>query len=159
MWLFRVLRPQLLDRFGLSVEVVTPQDIEQRIQIVKLRDQFEQDPEAFHARFKDDDKKVRKQIETAKTLLHSVTVPDESLRTLSQLCITLGTDGLRGELTLLRACRAYAALSGHSIVNNEHLQRVAAMALRHRLRRDPLDDSGSSARVERAMDAVGLAAA
>lgn len=153
------LRPQLLDRFGLSVDVSTPQDIEQRIQIVRLRDRFEQDPDSFVESFGEQDGKVRQAIESARALLPDVDVSDDSLRTLSRLCITLGTDGLRGELTLLRACRAFAALCGCRHVDDSHIARVATMALRHRLRRDPLDDSGSGIRVERAMDAVGLAIA
>lgn len=153
------LRPQLLDRFGLSIDVTTPQDIEQRMNIVRLRDSYEQDPESFVQRFADDDAAVRDQILQAKSIIHAVHVSDDSLRTMSELCIALGTDGLRGELTLMRACRAYAALSGDRQVDARHIQRVASMSLRHRLRRDPLDDSGSSVRVERALDTVGLAAA
>lgn len=153
------LRPQLLDRFGLSVDVSTPTDIEQRIQIVRLRDQYEQNSEKFTEHYQAADAAIRAQILQARTLLADIEVDDDALRTISQLCITLGTDGLRGELTLLRACRAYAALQGHRKVDESHITRVAAMALRHRLRRDPLDDSGSSVRVERALDAVGLAAA
>jgi len=153
------LRPQLLDRFGLSVEVSTPQDIDQRMAIVRLRDAFERDPEAFIKQYKPKDAAISKQIDKAKTLLPKIVVPDEALRTLSELCVALGTDGLRGELTLLRACRAFAALCGDKKVSTMHIHRVAAMSLRHRLRRDPLDDSGSTVRVERAMDSVGLAAA
>lgn len=153
------LRPQLLDRFGLSVEVSTPQDIDQRIAIVRLRDQFESDPQAFIERFSNDDARISQQIVKARKRLPNVDVPDEALRTISELCVALGTDGLRGELTLLRACRAYAALNNERKVTAVQIQRVAAMSLRHRLRRDPLDDSGTSVRVERAMDAVGLATA
>jgi len=69
----------------------------------------------------------------------------------AKLCIALGTDGLRGELTLIRAARAVAALEQHSAVSDSHLRLVAPLALRHRLRRNPLDDAGSSARVERAV--------
>ena len=151
------LRPQLLDRFGLSVDVVTPQDVTQRMNIVRWRDEFEQNPEQFNSRFAQDDAQVRSRIVQAKSIIHDVQVSDDVLRMISELCIKLGTDGLRGELTLMRACRAYAALSGEFNVDASHIQRVASMALRHRLRRDPLDDSGSNVRVERALDAVGLA--
>jgi magnesium chelatase subunit I len=65
--------------------------------------------------------------------------------------MALGTDGLRGDLTLIRAARALAALQGDAGVSDAHLRRVAAPALRHRLRRNPLDDSGSTTRVERAV--------
>ncbi len=153
------LRPQLLDRFGLSVEVSTPQDIDQRMKIVRLRDEFEQDKDAFVAKFQSHDLKVSKQINDAKACLKDVEVPDQALRTISELCVALGTDGLRGELTLLRSCRAFAALTGDLQVNTSHIHRVAAMSLRHRLRRDPLDDSGSTVRVERAIESVGLVAA
>lgn len=153
------LRPQLLDRFGLSVEVSTPQDIDQRMQIVRLRDEFEQDTAAFVHKYASQDAAIAGQIASAKTLLPSIEVSDDALRTISRLCLTLGTDGLRGELTLLRSCRAYAALQGSVRVETPHIHRVAAMSLRHRLRRDPLDDSGSTVRVERALESVGLVAA
>jgi magnesium chelatase subunit I len=68
--------------------------------------------------------------------------------------MALGTDGLRAELTLMRATRAYAALEGDKKVDAKHLKTIAPMALCHRLRRDPLDDTGSSARVERALEAL-----
>jgi magnesium chelatase subunit I len=152
------LRPQLLDRFGLSVEVATPQDIEQRMEIVRMRDEFERDPAAFAKRFSLKDQRERERIEHARTLLADIKVSDERLRHMTELCMTLGTDGLRGELTLLRACRACAALDGATAVSEAHIARVASMALSHRLRRDPLDDTGSTARVQRALDAVGLAA-
>jgi len=83
-----------------------------------------------------------------------VAVPDSVLERASALCLALGTDGLRGELTLLRAARAVAALDGVGEVGAEHLRTVAPAALRHRLRRDPLDDSGSTARVTRAIEEV-----
>ena len=83
---------------------------------------------------------------------------DAALERMTRLCLELGTDGLRGELTLLRACRAAAALGGESSVTARHIAAVAPMALRHRLRRDPLDDSGTNVRVTRALDTLGLAA-
>ena len=73
---------------------------------------------------------------------------------MSKLCIAMGADGLRGELTLMRASRAAAALSGDLAVGADHIRRVAGMALRHRLRRNPLDQSGSDARIERAVAEV-----
>jgi len=69
----------------------------------------------------------------------------------ARLCIAVGADGLRGELTLMRAARAVAALDGEEAVGRSHLRAVAPMALRHRLRRGVLDETGSTARIERAM--------
>lgn len=148
------LRPQLLDRFGLSLEVKTPDTLPERIEVVKRRDAFDRDPEAFAAHWHKDDDRIRKKILAARKRLPDVVVPDTVLEHAARLCMQLGTDGLRGELTLMRAARALAALQGNTTVGNAHLRQVAPSALRHRLRRSPLDDAGSSVRVERAIDEV-----
>jgi magnesium chelatase subunit I len=145
------LRPQLLDRFGLSVEVRTPTDLATRIEVVRRRDAFERDPTAFAARWAKDDARIRRQIAKARTRLAEVEVSDAVLEQASRLCMALGTDGLRGELTLMRAARALASLDGAAAVETTHLARIAPSALRHRLRRDPLDETGSTVRVERAV--------
>ncbi len=145
------LRPQLLDRFGLSVEVRTPTDLPTRIDIVRRRDAFDRDPEAFVARYADDDASLRAAILAGRARLGSVEVPDTVLEQAARLCIALGTDGLRAELTLMRAARAIAAFSGDPVVDDAHLRLIAAPALRHRLRRNPLDEAGSTTRVERAV--------
>jgi magnesium chelatase subunit I len=149
------LRPQLLDRFGLSVEICTPQDIDQRMEIVSRRDQFERDSAKFLARWQAQDEQLRRQLLAARKRLAKVVVEDAALRWAAQLCMRVGTDGLRGELTLLRAARALAALHGKSSVGREQMQQVAPAALRHRLRRDPLDEAGSSLRIERAIAELG----
>ncbi|RZU02842.1 magnesium chelatase ATPase subunit I [Rivibacter subsaxonicus] len=145
------LRPQLLDRFGLSVEVRTPGDIASRVEVVKRRDAFERDPVAFIEAWSKAEAKLRKRIVGARERLPSVAVADAALERAAQLCVALGTDGLRGELTLIRAARALAALEGKAAVGDAQLRRVAPSALRHRLRRNPLDDAGSGVRVERAL--------
>ncbi len=146
------LRPQLLDRFGLSVEVTTPKDLKTRIDVVRRRDAFERDPEAFTAQWAKEEAKLRRRLGKAKQRLGLIEVSDDILETASKLCIMLGTDGLRGELTLVRAARALAALDGDTTVDDRHLKRVAPTALRHRLRRNPLDEAGSTVRVERAIE-------
>lgn len=145
------LRPQLLDRFGLSVEVRTPDELSLRVEIVRRRDAYERDPLAFGARFKRAEAQTRKRILDARTRLPQVVVPDAVLEWASRLCMRAGTDGLRGELTLMRAARAVAALDARAEVSVEDLRQVATSALRHRLRRNPLDDAGSTVRVERAI--------
>ena len=145
------LRPQLLDRFGLSVEVRTPEDLPTRIEVVRRRDRYEQDSEAFCATWKRRDGRLRGRIKRAREALGDVTVPDAALEKAALLCIALGTDGLRGELTLVRAARAVASFDGADAVEDDHLRRVAAPALRHRLRRNPLEEAGSSVRVDRAV--------
>jgi magnesium chelatase subunit I len=145
------LRPQLLDRFGLSVEVRTPTDLATRVAVVRRRDDYERAPEAFIEGWKKDEARLRRQIVAARARLAQTEVADAALERAAQLCMKLGTDGLRGELTLVRAARALAALEGDRSVGDAHLRRVAPSALRHRLRRNPLDDAGSSTRVERAL--------
>ncbi|MDT8344893.1 MAG: magnesium chelatase ATPase subunit I [Thermohalobaculum sp.] len=145
------LRPQLLDRFGLAVEVRTPGDVPTRIEVVRRRDAFERDPEGFVARWAEEDARAGRRILDARARIGAVEIPDMVRVQAAELCIGLGTDGLRGELTLIRAARALAALDGADSVAEGHLRRVAPMALRHRLRRNPLDDTGSTVRVERAV--------
>jgi magnesium chelatase subunit I len=148
------LRPQLLDRFGLSVEIKTPTEIATRIEVVKRRDAFERDRAGFVAAHARADQRIARKLMAARARLGDVDVPDQVLELAARLCLALGTDGLRGELTLLRAARASAALDGDTIVGLKHLRDIAAPALRHRLRRNPLDDVGSSVRVARAIDEI-----
>jgi magnesium chelatase subunit I len=148
------LRPQLLDRFGMSVEVKTPDQLADRIEVVRRRDAFESDNAAFVAVWAKDETKLRKKIIAARDRLSAVTVSDIALERAAKLCMALGTDGLRGELTLMRAARALAALDSAKSVTDDHLRRIAPPALRHRLRRNPLDDAGSSVRVDRAISEV-----
>jgi magnesium chelatase subunit I len=153
------LRPQLLDRFGLSVDVRTPTDLATRIEVIRRRDAFERDPAAFTERWRREDERTRRQLVAARKRLPDTQVPDAVLERAAQLCLALGTDGLRGELTLMRAARALAAFEGDAVTTTEHLRRIAPPALRHRLRRDPLDDADASARVDRAVQDLFPAAA
>ncbi len=145
------LRPQLLDRFGLSVEVRTPEDLKTRVEVVRRRDDFERDPQTFQARWHEDEARLRAHIVNARGRITGIEVRDVALERAAQLCLEVGTDGLRGELTLVRAARAVAALEGAAEIEDAHLRRVATMALRHRLRRTPLSSSDSGARVDRAV--------
>jgi len=148
------LRPQLLDRFGLSVEVRTPQTIMDRVDVIKRRDAFDRDPGAYCEKWEAENANIRQNILAGRKRLNSVTMSDEMLEICAEICIAMGSDGLRGELTLLKTARAFAALNGDATVHNSHIKRIAPMALSHRLRRDPLDDTGSAVRVERTLDAV-----
>lgn len=145
------LRPQFLDRFGLSVSVSTPTDIAERIEIIRRRDTFDRDPQAFAATWKRKDAAIRRQVEKAQAALPSIETPDAALEYAARLCIALGTDGLRGELVTIRAARALAALRGEGATTTEHVRAVAPMALGHRLRRDPLEGGDGGARIDRAL--------
>jgi len=146
------LRPQLLDRFGLSVEVRTPKDLEVRIEIMRLVAANESDPAAFATRWAGEDEKTLKKIARGKARLPKLVPGDDVLRDAANLCLAVGADGLRGELTLMRAARAYAALEGAKAVTRQHLIAIAPSALRHRLRRDVLDETGSTTRITRAIE-------
>ena len=148
------LRPQLLDRFGLSVEVTSPKTIEERISIIERRDAFDQNPKRFLSKWKRKELNVRTAIIDARIALAKIKKTKTVLRDCADLCLALGADGLRGELTLLRASRALAAYEGQTSIQRAHLQAVAPLALSHRLRRDPLDEAGSSARVARVVEDV-----
>ena len=148
------LRPQLLDRFGLSVEVRSPTDIEERIEVIRRRDAYERDTADFMAHWQAEDARIRAAILAARENLRSIATPEEVLRDCATLCIAIGADGLRGELTLLRAARALAAYEDVAAVTREHLAQVAPLALSHRLRRDPLDEAGSASRIARAITEV-----
>lgn len=145
------LRPQLLDRFGLSVDVRTPQDIEDRVEIMRRCAAHDADAAGFAAQWAGEDAKVLRRIARGQRALGKVDVPDAVMTDAARLCSAVGVDGLRGELTLMRAARAHAALHGAKVARREHLLAVAPLALRHRLRRDVLDESGSTARIERAL--------
>ena len=145
------LRPQLLDRFGLSVDVASPSDIDARVEAVRRRDAFETDQATFMKAWSAEDAAIRDKIVQARATRSDVHVPDAILRLSAELSVALGADGLRGELTLVRTARALAAFEGRSEPNKDDLIRVAPMSLSHRLRRDPLDEAGSAARVARAV--------
>ncbi|KAA9006840.1 magnesium chelatase ATPase subunit I [Histidinibacterium aquaticum] len=148
------LRPQLLDRFGLSVEVASPGDVETRVEVLKRRDAYDRDHTAFMLRWQAEDAAIRDRILKGRVQLAELETPAETLSDVATLCLALGADGLRGELTLLRAARAYAAWRDDTALTRKHVRDVAAMALRHRLRRDPLDEAGSGARVSRTVEEV-----
>ena len=148
------LRPQFLDRFGLAVSVTTPGSIEERVEIVRRRDSYERDAEAFVATWKRKDATLRRAVETARARVATIETPDAAVEQAARLCMALGTDGLRGELVTIRAARALAAFEGADSVTVDHVRTVAPMALAHRLRRDPLDGGDGEARVARALAEV-----
>lgn len=148
------LRPQLVDRFGLQVEVKTETDPDMRVEIVERRDAFERNPETFHKTFAADQKQLRKKITRARAAIAKVEVNRDLLRQITQLCSELNVDGHRGELTIMRAARARAAFGGRRRVNAEDVRAVAAMAVRHRLRRDVLEETPGTNRINETLAKV-----
>ncbi|MEM9731934.1 MAG: magnesium chelatase ATPase subunit I [Pseudomonadota bacterium] len=148
------LRPQLMDRFGLSVDVQTPLDPRQRVEIIRRREAYERDGAGFARQWAGQESKLRKRILAARKRLDGLAADDAVLTVIAEICIALGTDGLRGELTLMKAARAEAAYCSATEVTRDHVRTMAPLALAHRLRRDPLDDARSVVRVGRVLEEV-----
>jgi magnesium chelatase subunit D len=143
------LRPQLLDRFGLTVEVRASRDVDTRVEVVRRRMSFEADPPAFVAAFADADADLAHRIAAARQLLASVVLPDAELRRIAAVCAAFDVDGMRADLVIARAAAAHAALRGVSEVAEEDVRAAARLALPHRRRRDPFDEPGMD---EQALD-------
>jgi magnesium chelatase subunit D len=138
------LRPQLLDRFGLAVEVRAPREPGLRTEVVRRRLAFDADPDAFADRFADDEERLRAAIADAADILGDVVVPDDVLALTSRLCAELDAEGLRADLVLARGAAAAAALDGRKEATADDVVRLAPLALAHRRRRGPLDAPGLS---------------
>ncbi len=150
------LRPQLLDRFGLSVTIAASQDPGTRSEIVRRRLAFEADPEAFVADWSDDEARLGRRISDARDLLPKVWLPDRELQRITSACAALNIEGVRGDIVCARAARVLAALDRCDSVSEEHVRRAARLALPHRRRHDPLDGSQvSEEQLERALDGHG----
>jgi len=148
------LRPQLLDRFGMHARITTITDVAQRVEIVKRRRDFDTDPEAFAAKWEPQQKALRSKIVKAQKLAPAVEMPDEVLMFAAELCMKLGIDGHRGELTLARAASAYAALHGRSASTKDDVKHIAVPSLRHRMRRDPLETMDAGEKIEQLLHDV-----
>jgi magnesium chelatase subunit D len=147
------LRPQLLDRFGLGVEVQTPADPAMRAEIVRRRLAFERDPAGFLARWGPQEDALAARVAAGRERLPSVRLPERELLRITGACARLGVDGARGDLVCARAARALAALDGADTVDEEHVRRAAPLALAHRRRRDPLEGHGAGGdELDRALD-------
>lgn len=148
------LRPQLLDRFGLSVEVKSPTELEERIEVIKRRTKFDEKDKDFLDFWEKEDSKLRRRIIRARKKLLDIKVSNNILENCAKLCLALGSDGLRGELTLIRASKAQASFENKDSVEVQHLRKVALICMGHRLRKDPLDDVGSNIRIERTIEEI-----
>jgi magnesium chelatase subunit I len=148
------LRPQLLDRFGLHASIETEYDIERRVEIVRRRMAFDDNPIAFVKEWKPATDALRKQIAAAQKSVATVELGQAQLVMIAQLAAELGIDGHRGELVMARASRANAAFEARNTVANDDIRAVALLALRHRLRKDPLQMSDPGKRIEMALARV-----
>ncbi|GAB7005742.1 putative cobaltochelatase [Nocardioides sp. AN3] len=136
------LRPQLLDRFGLTVEVAAPRDPALRVEVVRRRLAYDADPAAFAARFRDSDALLTSRIEAARERLAKVRLGEPALLKIAEICAAFEVDGLRADIVTARAALAHAAWSGRDEVTRADVRRAALLALPHRRRRNPFDAPG-----------------
>src|SRR6201996_3474796 len=136
------LRPQLLDRFGLTVEVHASRDVDVRVQFIRQRMAYEADPDAFAERYADADAELARRIAAARALVDDVVLPDNELRRIATLCAAFDVDGMRADLVVARTAAAHAAGRGAATVEEQDIRVAAELALPHRRRRDPFDDPG-----------------
>ncbi|GGL13112.1 magnesium chelatase [Sphaerisporangium melleum] len=136
------LRPQLLDRFGLTVEVVASRDPAERAEVVRRRLAFEDDPDGFVRRWREEERALAARIAEARARLARIQLPDAALRTIATVCAGLGVDGMRADLITAHAAAAHAAWRGDIRVTEEDIRQAARLALPHRRRRDPFDAPG-----------------
>ncbi|MBD3881994.1 magnesium chelatase ATPase subunit I [Phormidium tenue FACHB-886] len=148
------LRPQLLDRFGLHAEIRTVKDPTLRVEIVEQRSQFDQDPEAFLEQCRPQQEELQQRLVSAQERLKSVTIDRDLKIKISQVCSELDVDGLRGDIVTNRTAKALAALDGRTEVTVEDIKQVMVMALRHRLRKDPLESIDSGYKVGKVFNQV-----
>ena len=141
------LRPQLLDRFGMSVEVRTVRDPELRVQVVDQRTAFDSDPDGFNNAVQTTQDALQERVVAAQQLLNQVQLDDDLRLRISAVCGELDVDGLRGDIVTNRAARALAAFEGRTEVEETDVARVVACCLRHRLRKDPLETIDTGDRV------------
>jgi magnesium chelatase subunit I len=138
------LRPQLLDRFGMHAEIRTVREPILRVQIVEERTSFDRDPQQWIENYKEQQMELRKRLISAKDILPKVNMEYENRVRISQVCSELKVDGLRGDIVVNRAAKAYAAYNQSTSVTQEDIKSIIVLCLRHRLRKDPLEsiDSG-----------------
>lgn len=134
------LRPQLLDRFGLCVDVTGIRDPHLRVQVIQRRQAFEADPEAFRRTWEAEDARLREAIVSAEKLLPRVRVDEETLEVIATLSVDLGVDGHRADVAMVKTVGALAAFRGRTEVTEEDIGEAAGLVYPHRLKKTPFED-------------------
>ncbi|MEU0811284.1 AAA family ATPase, partial [Streptomyces sp. NPDC005970] len=136
------LRPQLLDRFGLTVEVAASRDTDERVEVVRRRLAYDEDPAAFAVRWADEEGALRERVAAARALLPHVRLGDGTLRQIAAVCAAFEVDGMRADIVTARTATALAAWAGRTEVTTEDVRQAALLSLPHRRRRAPFDAPG-----------------
>jgi magnesium chelatase subunit D len=150
------LRPQLLDRFGLTVDVTASRDPKTRVEVVRRRLAADADPTGFAEQWAAAERTLAAQIVTARALLPQVRLPDSALRQIAEVCAAFDVDGMRADIVTARAAAAHAAWQGRTTVVAEDVRSAALLALPHRKRRNPFDEPGlDTEALDDALDRAG----
>ncbi len=135
------LRPQLLDRFGLCVNVAGITDPDTRLEVILRREEFEADPKKFIKKWSKEDDNLAKRIVKAQKMLPKVEIPEDMLRMIVGICIDLGVDGHRGDINMMKTSKTIAAYEGRRTVNENDIKKAAELVLAHRMKKSPFDNS------------------
>ena len=135
------LRPQLLDRFGMAVDVKSEKDVDTRMDVIRRRLEFEKDPDAFIKKYEKEQSELRERILRAQKTMKTMEIDDEALKTAVEASLYFGVDGHRADITLLKAASAYAAFYGRKRTMKEDVAGIANLVLTHRMRRNPFQES------------------
>ncbi|MBX4148638.1 ATP-binding protein [Paenibacillus lautus] len=136
------LRPQLLDRFALSVDIGGEKDVRERALVIRRRMDFERDPASFSAHYEAEQERVLNQILQARERLDQIDVTDDMLELAAKIGIALEVEGHRSDITLIKTALTLAAWRGQDSISHEHMQEAAYLVLPHRMRRQPFEESG-----------------
>lgn len=134
------LRPQLLDRFGMVVDVIGERDTEKRVQVIKRRLKYEKDNKAFILSYDEEQQKLRDKISRAKEILKEVTFDEKILHMAAKISIEMDVDGHRADISMIKTAMTIAAFNGRDKVNSEDMIEAAKLTLPHRMRRKPFED-------------------
>lgn len=146
------LRPQLLDRFGLSVTVRGEGDVENRVRIMEEHLLFEQDPEVFHEKYRLEEERLRLRLQNAVELLPQVRYTPDQLVRIAKISLKLGVDGHRPDLVMLKTALTLAALEGRTDVSDDDVHQAALFVLPHRMRRGIFDEVSCEEDIAAALD-------
>ena len=148
------LRPQLLDRFGMHAEIRTVRDPILRVQIVQERTSFDRNPDEWLNKYEIVQNELRAKLVAAQNILSEVTIDYELRVNISKVCSILNVDGLRGDIVVNRAAKAYTAYDQRKVVTKDDINKIIVLCLRHRLRKDPLESIDSGSKVQTTFNEV-----
>lgn len=134
------LRPQLLDRFALSVDVVGERDVKNRMEVIKRRLQFETDKESFTNQYHDEQQALRRTVLLAREILKDVEIPELLIEVAAQISIMSEVEGHRSDITMIKTAMTIAAFENRTTVGPDDLERAAKLVLPHRLKRKPFEN-------------------